>query len=122
MFKDYSGSIIMVNSRNKIRHSRKKSSIAAKELFPAAKFMWKTIGAMLLVTLVIGITSTIWYGLQVQVALAQIGNSRIINSKLHNENKLLIVQHDLMLTRNNIEAAAQKIGLQTPTNKQIRYP
>ncbi|KPK27147.1 MAG: hypothetical protein AMJ61_06700 [Desulfobacterales bacterium SG8_35_2] len=122
MIKDYSDSFILANSRNKIKTSRKKSSAASTDLFSASKLMWKTVGAMLLVTVIIGISSTIWYGLQVQVALDQIGSNMDINTALHKKKKLLIVQRDLMLTQNQMEAAAQKIGLQSPEEKQIRYP
>jgi hypothetical protein len=122
MFRDYSGNFIMTKGRNKIKSTRKKSSPASRELLPASKLMWKTIGAMLLVTLIIGISSTIWYGLQVQVALDQIGSNRAINNELDTKKKLLIAKHDLMLTQNQMEAAAQKIGLQSPVENQIRYP
>jgi hypothetical protein len=122
MFRDYSGNFIMPKGRNKIKSTRKKSSPASRELLPASKLMWKTIGAMLLVTLIIGISSTIWYGLQVQVALDQIGSNRAINNELDTKKKLLIAKHDLMLTQNQMEAAAQKIGLQSPVENQIRYP
>ena len=122
MFKDYSGSFIMVNGRNKIRTSKRKSSAVSKELFSATKLMWKTVGAMLLVTLVIGISSTIWYGLQVQVALDQIGNIRKTNNHLHNDNRLLITQRDLRLTKDHMEETAQKLGLRSPTKNQLRYP
>jgi len=84
--------------------------------------MWKTIGAMVLVTLIIGISSTIWYGLQVQVALDQIGNKRTLNTKLHNENRLLLLQRDLMLSQEQMGAAAQKLGLRSPAKNQVRYP
>jgi len=122
MFKDYSGSVVMVNSRNKIRSSKRKSSSVAKEFFPATKLMWKTIGAMLLVTLVIGISSTIWYGMQVQVALDQIGKNKAANTAYHTENSLLTVKRDLMLTQDHMVAAAQRLGLQPPAKNQLRYP
>lgn len=122
MFKDYSGSFIAVNGRNHLRTSKRKPAAASKELFPATRLMWKALGAMLLATLVIGISSTIWYGMQVQVALDQIGSNNVINNQLHNENKLLIAQRDLLLTPDHIEAAAQKLGLSSPAKNQIRYP
>lgn len=122
MFKDYSGSFTMANSRNKIRTSRRKSCAASPELFPASKLMLKTIGAMLLVTLVLGISSTVWYGIQVRDALGQIGNNTAINKELRNKNRLLIAQRELMLTQDQMTAAAQKLGLRAPTNNQLRYP
>jgi uncharacterized protein HemX len=122
MFKDYSGSISMANSRSKIRTSRRKSYAASAERFPVSKLMWKTISAMLVVTLVLGISSTVWYGLQVQDALDQIGNNSAINSKLRNENRLLVAQRELMLTQDQMETAAHKLGLRSPAKNQIRYP
>lgn len=122
MFKDYSGSITMIHGRNRIKRSKKKSSAVSKKLLPATNFMWKTIGAMLLVTLVIGISSTVWYGLQVQVALDQIGSNRAANSELQAENKLLLAQRDLMLTEGHMQEAAQKLGLRSPAGDQLRYP
>ena len=122
MFKDYSGSFIEVKGRNRLRTSRRKSAAASGELFPVSKVMWKTIGAMLLLTLVFGVSSTIWYGQQIQVALDQIGGNRAINHQLRNDNKLLIVQRDLMLTQGHMEKMAQKLGLRSPEKKQIRYP
>ena len=117
MVKDYSGSYVVKNCRNK-----KKKAPKSKNLLSATRLMWKTLGAMLLVTLIIGITSTIWYGWQVQLALDQIGNNKITNSELLNENKLLIVKRDLMLSQEQMEKAAQTIGLYSPTKNQLRYP
>jgi uncharacterized protein HemX len=122
MIKDYSGGFILANGRNKIKTSRKKSSAASTDLFHASKLMWKTISAMLLVTVIIGISSTIWYGLQVQVALDQIGSNRSANNQLQKEKRLLIVQRDLMLSQNQMETAAQKLGFRSPAKNQIRYP
>ena len=122
MIKDYSESMVLVSGRNKIITPRRKNVPVSRELFPATKLIWKTIGAMLLTTLIVGISSTIWYGLQVQVALDQIGNSKKINSKLYNENKLLTAQRDLMLTSEHMEMAAQRLGLVAPAENQLRYP
>ena len=121
MYKDYSGSMIAVSGRNKIITSKRKNVSVSHKLLPTTRVMWKTIGAMLLLTLVIGISSTIWYGLQVQVALDQIGSSAGINNELQNENKLLLAQHNLMLTTNHMRETAQKIGLVSPTENQLRY-
>ena len=122
MVNDYSGSYVAINCRNKKISHNKRAATKARDFFFVTKLMWKTLGAMLLVTVVIGITSTMWYGLQVQLALDQIGNDKITNSTLTRENKLLIVKHDLMLSQEQMEKAAQKIGLYSPTKSQLRYP
>jgi len=120
MLKDYSDSMILVSGRNKIT-AKRRSSTFPHELFPLTKFMWKTLGAVVLLTLVVGISSTIWYGLQVQVALDQIGSNKAINIELNNENKLLAAQRDLMLTPDHMQEATQKLGLISPAKNQLRY-
>jgi len=120
MIKDYSGGMILVSGRNKITAKRGSSTVASV-LFPTTRLMRKTLGAMILLTLVVGISSTIWYGLQVQVALGQIGGNRETNNELHNEKKLLAAQRDLMLTPDHMKEAAQKLGLISPTKNQLRY-
>jgi len=117
MVKDYSGSYKVKNCRNK-----KKKAPKSKNFLSATRLMWKTLGAMLIVTVIIGITSTIWYGWQVQLALDQIGRDITTYSDLKAENKLLIAQRNLMLTRGHMEKAAEKIGLHAPTKNQLRYP
>jgi hypothetical protein len=117
MVKDYSGSYRVKNCRN-----NKKKDSKSKNFLSATMLMWKTLGAMLLVTVIIGITSTIWYGWQVQLALDQIGKDKATNIELADENRFLIAQRNLMLTQDHMEKAAEKIGLRAPTKKQLRYP
>ena len=81
MINDYSGTYVAINCRNKKKSPNKKASATSRDLFSASKIMWKTIGAMLLVTVIIGITSTVWYGWQVQLALDQIGSNKISNTE-----------------------------------------
>ena len=122
MFKDYSGSLTLVSGGNKIKYSKKKTSAVPGDFLPATKRMWQTVGAMLLLTLVLGISSTVWYGLQVQVALDQIGRDTGMNKELLYENRLLIAQRDVMLTQDHMEEAGQKLGLASPSKNQLRYP
>lgn len=117
MVKDYSGGYRVKNCRNK-----KKKSTQSKYFLSATMLMWKTLGAMLLVTVIIGITSTIWYAWQVQLALDQIGRDKTTNIELADENRFLIAQRNLMLTQDHMEKAAEKIGLRSPTKNQLRYP
>jgi hypothetical protein len=122
MFKDFSGSCFMVTSRNRIKSPRRNFFVTAREILPAAGLLWKTVGALLLTTLVLGISSTIWYGLQVQVALDQIGRDRAVNFDLRSEHKLLAVKRDLILTQEHMEKTALKVGLGLPAKNQVRYP
>jgi len=117
MVKDYSVSYRVKNCRN-----QKKKTPKSKNFLSATMLMWKTLGAMLLMTVIIGITSTIWYGWQVQLALDQIGRDKTTNIELADENRFLVAQRNLMLTQDHMEKAADKIGLRAPTKNQLRYP
>jgi hypothetical protein len=122
MVNDYSGTYVAINYRNKKKSPKKKASSTSWDFFSLTTLMWKTLGAMLLITVVIGITSTIWYGWQVQLALNQIGGNKITNTELASENRLLIAQRDLMLTQEYMKKTAGRIGLYSPTKSQLRYP
>jgi len=122
MFKDYSGSFTAVNGRNRIRSSARKSPAVTGELFSATGLMQKTIGIMLLISLTLGISSTIWYGLRVRVALDQIGATRSDYTELLKENRQLIAKRDLMLSQEHMQKAARKLGLSSPAPDQLRYP
>ena len=121
MFKDYSGGMIMISGRNKIITPKRKRSVLPSELIPGTRLVWKTVSAMLLLTLVIGISSTVWYGLQIKVALDQIGHGKETSNTLYNENKLLVAQRDLMLTPDHMQEAAKKLRLVSPSENQLRY-
>jgi hypothetical protein len=121
MLKDYSGSVALTGGRNRLRAPGKKISTGAGYLFQPSRRMWETVGAMLLVTLVLGIGSTVWYSLQVQDALDQIGSSRAAGSELQNANRALHAKRDFLLTRKQIVTAARKIGLRPATENQLRY-
>lgn len=122
MYRDYSGGCISAIGGNRKRSHKKRISFAAKELIPAVKLMWHAIGVMLLITLVIGVTSTIWYGWQVRSALDDIGQVKETKGKLANENKMLTVKHDLMLSQKYMVKAAKEQGLSLPAKNQLRYP
>jgi len=122
MVKDYSGNYAAINGRCKNIPHKKKTAARSRSFFSATRLIWKTLGIMLFVTVIIGISSTIWYGWQVQLALDQIGKYKTTNSELAKDNRLLIVQRDLMQSRDHMEKAAQEIELYSPTKSQLRYP
>lgn len=89
---------------------------------PGAWVMMKAVGLMVIVTLVLGVSSTFWYGWQIRSALNEIGDHQAVQKKLSAENKLLMAQRDRLMTRESIEAAAKKLGFYPPAPEQIRKP
>ena len=122
MHKDYARSYVAAIGKNRNKRRNKKTVSAPKNFLPAVKLMWHAISAMLLRTLAIGITSTIWYGWQVRSALDEMGQTKTINGNLTNENKLLAVKRELMLSQEYMVDAAKKQGLGVPSKDQLRYP
>ena len=122
MYKDYSLGCVDTIGKNRNRKHKKKTFSAAKEFFPAIKLIWHAFGIMLLISLVIGVTSTVWYGWQVQSALDDIGQAASVKKNLASKNQLLTVKHDLMLSEEYMTNAAKKQGLSLPTKNQLRYP
>ena len=82
MYKDYSLGCVGTIGKNRNRKHKKKTLSAAKEFFPAIKLIWHAFGIMLLISLVIGVTSTVWYGWQVQSALDDIGQATSVKKNM----------------------------------------
>jgi hypothetical protein len=122
MYKDYARSYVAAIGKNRNKRRNKKTVSAPKNFLPAAKLMWHAVSAMLLITLAIGITSTIWYGWQVRSALDEMGQTKAVNANLTNDNKLLAVKRELMLSQEYMVDAAKKQGLSVPSKDQLRYP
>jgi hypothetical protein len=79
-------------------------------------------GILIIITLTIGVTSTLWFGMQIQTALDEIGKVREVKFHLAEQNNALKIDKIKMLSRSRIETAAKGLGLQAPTAGQIRTP
>lgn len=122
MIKDYAGNFIVENGTSKKKAIRRRKSVGAKHFIPLTKLMWNTIGAMLFVTLVIGVSSTFWYGWQIQLALDEIGKSEATNKEMTNLNLKLTTHRDILLSKEHMVKTAKKMGLYPPAEDQLRYP
>ena len=121
MIKDYSGSYSVGKKKHKTKAPKRKKASGSPQFISLSKLMWKAIGAMLFVTLAIGVSSTFWYGWQIQLALDEIGSTRTANQELTGLNLQLTNHRDILLSQGHMEKAAQKLGLYPPTKSQLRY-
>jgi cell division protein FtsL len=119
MIKDYAGNFIAGNGNCKKKTVKRKKLADSKSILSLTELMWKTIGAMLLVTMVIGVSSTFWYGWQIQSALDEIGKSKVSNKELTNTNLKLSTHRDILLSKEHIIKTAKKLGLYKDTNKAL---
>jgi len=122
MIRDYSGSYTVDRGSNKKKYVQRKKAVGSPSFLSFTKPMWKAIGAMLLVTLAITLSSTFWYGRQIRLALDEIGRSTAANQELTSLNLQLTNNRNILLSQGHMEKAAKKLGLYPPADNQIRYP
>ncbi len=122
MIRDYSGNYTIGRGSNKKKQLKRKKAVGSPSFLSFTKPMWKAIGAMLFVTLVITISSTFWYGWQIRLALDEIGSSTTANQELTSLNLQLTSNRDMLLGQGHMEKAARKLGLYPPADNQLRYP
>ncbi len=121
MINDYAGHYF--NTAIRKQHPVRRNSSYKKLLgVNGTWMMWKSIGVMLVMTMTIGITSTVWFGWQIKNSLSSIGIERTTQHNIVTENNQLAAKRDRLLVREQIEAAAKKLGLVTPTARQLRKP
>jgi len=84
--------------------------------------LWKTVGMLIIVSLIIGVASTLWFGNRIRTALDDIGEAKEIQIQLVNRNKELQTKRSQLLDRTHIEAVAKGLGLYPPTAGQKRTP
>lgn len=121
MIHDYSGRYFPVTGHrvqaNRLIFRRKNAHQVS-----ANRLLWKSVGAMLVLALAVGVTSSFWLGNQIRTTLDSIGNNRVIHTALTLENDRLLGQRNRLLSRDRIEAAAKNLGLYPPSATQIRHP
>jgi hypothetical protein len=122
MIKDYSGKFIAANGNCKKKTVKQRKPAGPKTILSLKKLMWKTIGAMLLATMAIGVSSTFWYGWQIQSALDEIGKSKATNRELNNLNLKLTTHRDILASKEHVVKTVQKLGLYPPGEDQLRHP
>ena len=122
MIKDYSGSYTADRFSSKKKPVKRKKAVGSPSFISFTKPMWKAIGAMLFVTLVITLSSTFWYGWQIRLALDEIGSNTTANQELAGLNLQLTSHRDMLLSQGQMEKTAKKLGLYPPADNQLRYP
>ena len=120
MISDFSNSYAPVfwNTKKRTRQkiSGKKNSLSSSRL------TLKAVGFMLGITVMAGVSSTLWYGWQIRIALDDIGKNQVVSQELVVQNRQLVSLRDNHTSQETIIAKAGKIGLYPPTKAQLRRP
>jgi len=84
--------------------------------------LWKTVGALIVIVLILGVASTLWFGNRIRTALDDIGEAKEIHTELLSRNNELQDRKSQLLDRAHIEAVAKGLGLYPPAVGQTRTP
>ncbi len=84
--------------------------------------LWKSVGALLVLALIIGMASTYWFGSQIRVALDNVGKNQTIHKELLAHNNQLLARRDTLLSSESFESIAKELGLYPRSEGQVRHP
>jgi len=82
----------------------------------------KIVGAMVVLAMLAGVAGSVWFGVALQAGLSSLNKGRQEQVVLLAENEKLKARRTALLKQDKIEAAAKKLGLYPPSEKQIRRP
>jgi len=82
----------------------------------------KLIGVMAVSAMLLGVGSSVWFGMALRDGLSSLDKSRQEQTVLLADNEKLNARRAALLEQDKIEAAAGKLGLYPPSEKQIRRP
>ena len=119
MINDYTDRCVATGWHN---HTHRQRIFAKKNRrhSTAGLVLWKSIGVLLVIALLAGVTSSLWLGSQIRTALGDIGRGREIHAALISQNRELRAQKNRLLARSHVETVAKGMGLHPPKAGQIR--
>jgi hypothetical protein len=82
----------------------------------------KVVGAMAIAALILGVGSSVWFGMALQSTLHSLDKSRQEQSALQAENQQLRQKRVALLEQGKFAAKAERLGLFPPSEKHLRRP
>lgn len=83
---------------------------------------FKIIGVITVVALLLGVASSLWFGVALQDGLGRLDKGKQEKAELSAANVALSAEKEALLQQEKIEAAAGRLGLFPPSEKQMRRP
>jgi hypothetical protein len=83
---------------------------------------FRIIGAVTVVAMLLGVASSLWFGVALQEGLGRLDKGRQEKTELTAANAVLSAEREALLQQEKIEAAAGGLGLFPPSEKQKRRP
>ncbi len=118
MVKDYSRKYSRAGGlRQKVAERKSSGSGAGGKLFR------KLVGLLVGGALVCGLCGSLWFGYMIRQGLRNLGTANVALEKNREENRLLNLERNKLLSREKIEKkAGEEAGLYRPSGKQIIRP
>lgn len=83
---------------------------------------FRIIGVVAVVAMLLGVVGSLWFGIALRDGLGRLDKGKKEQATLSAANLVLTAQRDALLEQGKIEAAAGRLGLFPPSEKQIRRP
>lgn len=115
MIQDYSQRYSVTGQRQKVRRHSATVSISKDVL------LWKAMVVAVTVSIIIGVISSFWFGLQVERGLAELKSAKRVLLEDRLQTRALTAARNHLRDQGKIEAEAAKLGLFPPSAQQIRH-
>jgi hypothetical protein len=121
MINDYAGYCATVGE-SKMHHLAGRATARNSLTIPASGLFKKAASVVVALSLLLGLSSTLWYSMRINEALDTIGQNKATLQKLTLEETALANQRNRLQTPDAVRHAAAKLGLFPPGDRQIRTP
>lgn len=101
---------------NRQRVSGRKASVSGRER------SFRLIGVVSVVAMLLGIGSSIWFGVALQDNLRRLDQGKQEKLGLNAANVVLSAEKERLLQKGRVEKAAEGLGLFPPSGDQLRRP
>jgi hypothetical protein len=89
---------------------------------PEGNGLFKVIGVITVVAMLLGVASSFWLGAALQNELGRLDKGRLERTELALAKVALSVEKEALLKEGKIESAAGELGLFPPSRQQLRRP
>ena len=83
---------------------------------------FRIIGVITIVALLLGVAGSLWFGAALRDGLGRLDKGKQEKAELAAVNAALSAEKEALLQQEKIEAAAGRLGLFPPSEKQLRRP
>ena len=99
-----------------------RQKVAGKRAGGSDRHSFKIIGVITVVAMLLGVAGSLWFGMALREDLGRLDKGKQEKIELTKINTVLLAEREALLQQGKIKAAAGRLGLFPPSEKQIRRP